>query len=52
MARPEGPQAVREALRQPGVLTELFVTGQGRGRHAELAAQAASQGIAVHEVSG
>jgi len=48
----EGPQAVREALRQPGVLTELFVTGQGIGRHAELAAQATSQGIAVHEVSG
>ncbi len=48
----EGPQAVREALRQPGVLTELFVTGQGRGRHPELVAQAASQGIAVHEVSG
>jgi len=48
----EGPQAVREALRQQGVLTELFVTGQGRGRHPELAAQAAGQGIAVHEVSG
>jgi len=48
----EGPQAVREALRQPGVLTELFVTSQGAGRHPELAAQAASQGIAVHEVSG
>ena len=48
----EGPQAVREALRQPGVLTELFVTGQGRGRHPELATQAAGQGIAVHEVSG
>ena len=25
----EGPQAVREALRQPGTLTELFVTGPG-----------------------
>jgi RNA methyltransferase, TrmH family len=48
----EGPQAVREALRQPGVLTELFVTSQGVGRHPELAAQAASQGITVHEVSG
>jgi RNA methyltransferase, TrmH family len=48
----EGPQAVREALRQPGVLTELFVTSQGIGRHAELAAQAAGQGITVHEVSG
>jgi RNA methyltransferase, TrmH family len=48
----EGPQAVREALRQPGVLTELFVSGQGSGRHPELAAQAASQGVAVHEISG
>ena len=48
----EGPQAVREALRQPGVLTELFVTSQGAGRHPELTAAAASQGIAVHEVSG
>ena len=48
----EGPQAVREALRQPGVLTELFVTGPGRDRHPDLVAQAASQGVPVHEVSG
>ncbi len=48
----EGPQAVREALHQPGVLTELFVTSQGAGRHPELVAEAASQGIAVHEISG
>ena len=48
----EGPQAVREALRQPGVLTELFVTSQGAGRHPELSAEAASRGVAVHEVSG
>ena len=48
----EGPQAVREALRQPGILTELFVTGHGSGRHAELVGQAASQGVPVHEVSG
>jgi RNA methyltransferase, TrmH family len=48
----EGPQAVREALRQPGVLTELFVTGQGSARHAELVERAASDGVAVHEVSG
>ncbi len=48
----EGPQAVREALRKPGVLAELFVTGQGAGRHPELTAQAARGGIAVHEVSG
>jgi len=48
----EGPQAVREALRQPGVLTELFVTSQGAGRHPELVADAASQGVIVHEISG
>jgi len=48
----EGPQAVREALGQPGVLTELFVTSQGRGRHPELAELAASHGIGVHELSG
>lgn len=48
----EGPQAVREALRQPGVLTELFTTSSGGGRHAELVAQAVGQGAAVYEVSG
>ncbi|HUA42092.1 MAG TPA: RNA methyltransferase [Streptosporangiaceae bacterium] len=48
----EGPQAVREALRQPGVLTELFVTHQGAGRHPELVAGAAGAGVAVHEISG
>lgn len=48
----EGPQAVREALRTPGVVTELFVTGQGRERHHDLAAQAADRGVPVHEVGG
>ncbi len=48
----EGPQAVREALRQPGVVTELFVTSPGAARHPELTAEAAGRGIAVHEVSG
>ncbi len=48
----EGPQAVREALRQPGVVIELFVTGPGRARHRDLADQAVASGIAVHEVSG
>ncbi len=48
----EGPQAVREALAEPGVLTELFVTAQGSGRHPEIVAQAAGLGIAVHEVGG
>lgn len=48
----EGPQAVGEALRTPGVVTELFVTGQGRTRHAELTAWAVGLGVAVHEVAG
>ena len=48
----EGPQAVREALRRPGVLTELFTTSAGGGRHPDLVAQAVSQGIPVDEVSG
>jgi RNA methyltransferase, TrmH family len=48
----EGPQAVREALGRDGVLSELFVTGQGRVRYPELAERAARQGAPVHEVSG
>jgi TrmH family RNA methyltransferase len=48
----EGPQAVREALAREGVLTELFVTSQGRARHPELAELAASQGAPVHEIGG
>lgn len=48
----EGPQAVREALRRPGVLTELFVTSQGAARHSEIVGHADRQGIPVHEVGG
>ena len=48
----EGPQAVREALALPGVLTELFVTAPGASRHPELVRQAAGLGISVHEVGG
>ncbi len=47
----EGPQAVREALARPDAVTELFVTGQGRARHRELADRAAASGCVVHEVS-
>ena len=46
----EGPQAVREALARPDVVTELFVTEQGRARHRELADRAAAAGRVVHEV--
>jgi TrmH family RNA methyltransferase len=48
----EGPQAVREALARPGLLTELFVTGAASGRHADLVGQAGRQGVPVHAVSG
>lgn len=52
----EGPQAVREAIRHPGSqcpgVTELFVTGQARSRHADLVAEAVQAGVPVHEVSG
>ncbi|MGB6456798.1 MAG: RNA methyltransferase [Streptosporangiaceae bacterium] len=48
----EGPQAVAEALRRPGVVSELFVTGPGRARHRDLADRAAAAGVAMHEVSG
>jgi RNA methyltransferase, TrmH family len=48
----EGPQSVREALALPGVLTELFVTGPARSRHADLIGQALAQRAAVHVVSG
>jgi RNA methyltransferase, TrmH family len=48
----EGPQAVTEALRRPGVVTALFITGPGRARHRDLADRAAAVGVAVHEVSG
>jgi TrmH family RNA methyltransferase len=48
----EGPQAIREALRAPGVITELFVTAPARSRYGDLTEQVAGQGAAVHEVSG
>ncbi len=46
----EGPQAVTEALARPGVVTELFVTSEGRARHRELTDRAVAAGIAVHQV--
>jgi RNA methyltransferase, TrmH family len=48
----EGPQAAREALGTPGVVTELFVTAPARARHGELVAAAAAQGVPAHLVSG
>jgi TrmH family RNA methyltransferase len=48
----EGPQSVAAALRLPGVLTRLFVTGPASSRYAGLVRQATGQGAAVHTVSG
>jgi TrmH family RNA methyltransferase len=48
----EGPQGVAEALATGARLTELFVTGEGRSRYAELADLASRQGADVQLVSG
>ncbi|PZG00381.1 TrmH family RNA methyltransferase [Micromonospora deserti] len=47
----EGPQAVREALARPGVVTELFGTPAALDRNAELAAAAANADVPVSEVT-
>ncbi|MBT2213990.1 MULTISPECIES: RNA methyltransferase [Actinomadura] len=48
----EGPQAVREALRIPGGLAELFTTAEAEARHPELVAAAEQAGAPVLRVSG
>ncbi|WP_433392827.1 TrmH family RNA methyltransferase [Micromonospora sp. KLBMP9576] len=47
----EGPQAVREALARPGVVTELFGTPAALDRHPELAARAAAADVPVSEAT-
>ncbi|RKN40217.1 TrmH family RNA methyltransferase [Micromonospora endolithica] len=47
----EGPQAVREALARPGVVTELFGTPAALDRHADLAARATDADLPVSEVT-
>ncbi|MFC4017982.1 TrmH family RNA methyltransferase [Micromonospora sp. GCM10011542] len=47
----EGPQAVREALARPDLVTELFGTPTALDRHAELAATAARADVPVSEVT-
>jgi len=42
----EGPQAVREALAEPGVCQEVFATSAGTARHQELVDAAARAGVA------
>ena len=41
----DGPQAVREALARPGVVTSLLVGPQAAGRHAELVDAARASGV-------
>lgn len=48
----EGPQAVRETLGLPGVLTELFTTSDAETRHQDLITRAEALGVPVHRVSG
>src|SRR5262249_29376554 len=48
----EGPQAVGEALARGGVVSQLFITAAARARHAELAGEAARQGVPIQAVSG
>ncbi|MEU8158193.1 RNA methyltransferase [Micromonospora sp. NPDC048986] len=47
----EGPQAVREALARPGVVTELFGTTTALDRYPELAATAARADVPISEVT-
>jgi TrmH family RNA methyltransferase len=48
----EGPQAVGEALRVPGTVREIFITGHAGERHQDLVHGAVRQGIQVWPVSG
>jgi TrmH family RNA methyltransferase len=48
----EGPQAVREALGRPEVVTRVFATEEAARRHPELAAAALEAGVGWHLVSG
>lgn len=48
----ESSQAVREALAEPGVLRELFVTAEAETRQADMLDEARSVGVAVYRVSG
>jgi len=48
----EGPQAVAEALSSGAQVTDLFVTGPARSRHADLITTAEGAGVPVHVVSG
>ena len=46
----EGPQAVREALREPRVVHEVFATSDAGERHVDLREAARTAGVAWHTV--
>jgi len=48
----EGPQACREAAGVPGVLLELYVTGEAADRHPDVVAAAAAAGAEIVRASG
>lgn len=48
----EGPQAVREAVADPGRVVEVFVTAEAALRHGEILGRAQEAGLPVHRVSG
>lgn len=48
----EGHQAVQEALGEPGVLRELYVTAEAETRYGELVDRARSEGVPWWRVSG
>ncbi|ADG88751.1 RNA methyltransferase [Thermobispora bispora] len=48
----EGPQAIREALRTPGVTVELYATTEAEARHPDIVAAARDAGVPVHRTSG
>ena len=47
----EGPQAVREALRRPGTVHELFATAAARRRHRDLIEAAGAAAVVVSTVA-
>jgi TrmH family RNA methyltransferase len=47
----EGPQAVREALAEPGATVEVFATAAGTAQHTDLAGAAAESDVLWHVVT-
>ncbi|HEY3201706.1 MAG TPA: RNA methyltransferase substrate-binding domain-containing protein, partial [Actinomycetes bacterium] len=48
----EGPQAVREAVAEPGIVDEIFVTAEAAQRHSDLVRAARTAGALAHLARG